>query len=115
LGRRLQVDEEKLQRLWRSGASAVSISVELGITVDSLNRVRIRLGLPARTPQNRAKPGAKYRDPTSSEIQERAAAIRLSWDDETEKKRRVNKQGQEPYEFPTMRERDISDAIDGNY
>ena len=89
--------------------------MRLGITVDSLNRIRNRLGLPARTPQNRAKPVVKYRDPTGSEIAERAAAIRSGWDQETERKRRVSKEGQEPYEFPTIREDDIHDAINGEY
>lgn len=96
--------------LWTAGISVARISAELGIATDSLNRVRARLGLAARTPQSRAKPAEPYRDPTPAEIQERAAAIRKTWSLETMEKRRVLK-SPPPYEFPVVRLTDIDDAI----
>jgi len=96
--------------LWIAGTSVARISAELGIATDSLNRVRARLGLAARTPQSRAKPGEVYRDPTPAEIAERAAAVRRTWTPEVMEKRRVSKTPP-PYEFPVVRLGDVDDAI----
>lgn len=90
--------------------SVARISAELGIATDSLNRVRARLGLAARTPQSRAKPVEVYRDPTPDEIAERCAAVRKTWSPEIEEKRRVAK-APPPYEFPVVNIGDVDDAI----
>lgn len=90
--------------------SVARISAELGIATDSLNRVRLRLRLKARTPQTRAKPGDHYRDPTPQEIAERCAAIRKTWSPEVEEKRRVSKTPP-AYEFPVVHLTDVDDAI----
>lgn len=110
MARRIEVDEARFRTLWNAGVSVARISVELGIATDSLNRVRARLGLAARTPQSRAKPAEPYRDPTPSEIAERAAAVRKTWTPEIEERRRVSKTPP-PYEFPVVRTGDIDDAI----
>lgn len=112
---RIVVDEDKFKQLWLSDMSVARISAELRISTDSLNRVRVRLGLPARTPKTRAKPGEPYRDPTPSEIEERAAAVRATWSAETEEKRRVTKSIIRPYEFPVVSVRDIDDAVAGGF
>ncbi len=108
---RIVVDEAQLKQLWLSGMSVARISAELRISTDSLNRVRVRLGLPARTPTTRAKPGEPYRDPTPEEIAERAAAVRATWTPEVEEKRRVAKSVYRPYEFPVVSLREFDDAI----
>lgn len=94
--------------------SVARISAELGIATDTLNRVRVSLGLPARTPRTRAKPTEPYRDPTPAEIAQRAAEIRAKWTPEMEERRRVQKNSP-PYEFPSVQFHDIDDAIDERF
>lgn len=108
---RIVVDEVKFKRLWLSDMSVARISAELRISTDSLNRVRVRLNLPPRTPRTRAKPSEPYRDPTPEEIAERAAAVRATWTPDIEEKRRVTKTVFRPYEFPVISVRDIDDAM----
>lgn len=81
--------ERRFRQLWLAGAPVARIAVEFGLTCDSTNRVRSRLQLRPRTPQNRAAPTPPEPDPTPEQIEERAATIKAGWSPETEIRRRV--------------------------
>jgi len=103
---RVHVDEQRLRDLWESGESVADIAADLGIATFTLNTLRHRLGLPARTAQTRAKARRDYKDPTPSQIVERSAAIRAGWSEDVRMRRLVCKQPRH-YEFPVVRVCDI--------
>lgn len=88
------IDVSVLKVQWDSHSSMAAICTYWTITKDQLIRLRDFHGLPARQDRRlRWKPKrSDYVDPTAEQIAERCKAIRLSWDDATERMRRVTKQ-----------------------
>ena len=103
---RIRVDEQRLRDLWESGESVADIASDLGIATFTLNTVRVRLGLTARTAQTRAQARREYRDPTPAQIVERCAAIQAGWSPEVRARRLVRKEPRH-YEFPVVRLGDV--------
>ena len=80
MGRRivLTADQERqFAAWWVDGVAVVKIAAALGLTHDGVNRVRVRLGLRARTARTRAAlVSGVDRDPTPEEIAAECAALR---------------------------------------
>jgi hypothetical protein len=84
------IDFQTLRIQWASHSSMFAICTHWTITKDQLIRLKTVANLPPRHDRRlRFKPKrSETRDPTPKELLERAAAIRATWDDETEMRRR---------------------------
>jgi hypothetical protein len=69
-------DEIRFVELWTSGIAVAVISDELGLSTDSVRKLRMRLGLVARTARTRAAPVADPRPPTRQEIRRATRILR---------------------------------------
>lgn len=87
--RYLVVDVPQLYRLWYSDLKGPEVCAALGISDSSLQRLRVRYKLPARTHIGGPKGNRHMVDPTPEEIEERAAIERAKWSPEEERRRRV--------------------------
>jgi hypothetical protein len=77
--RRIQLtagEEKHFRVLWSSGVAISEMCMEFRLSKDSVVKVRMRLGLPARTPKTRAAPPGMHRDPTPSEIRRATRFLR---------------------------------------
>lgn len=69
--------ERQFRAWWSAGVPVARIAAALDLTCDSVNTIRARLGLPARTPRTRAAPQPPAEsDPTPEQIAAACAAIR---------------------------------------
>lgn len=85
---------------WCSHAPIATLCERYTITKDQVVRLRTVWKLPLRNDRRlRAKPPRQV-DPTPEQIKERCAAVRLTWDAETEERRRVGKTQQ--FSLPTI-------------
>jgi hypothetical protein len=84
------IDFQTLRVQWASHSSMFAICTHWTITKDQLIRLKTVAELPPRHDRRfRFKPKrSDTRDPTPEELIERAAAVRATWDDETEMRRR---------------------------
>ena len=77
---------------WMENIPLAAICERWSVSKDQVTRLRVRWELPPRTNrQDRHKP-EQIVDPTEQEIELRAAAIRATWTEDTEAKRRTGKQ-----------------------
>lgn len=65
----MRIDAEEFRRLWESGTPAATIARCFGLTISQIYKLRHDLGI-----EDRDKVVTK--DPTPSQIKERAAALR---------------------------------------
>jgi predicted transcriptional regulator len=70
-----------IRREWIAGVTQAEICRMVGISVDAFRRSAKLKKLPGRG--RRTGSGKRGEDPTEEQIQERAAAIRASWDEAT--------------------------------
>lgn len=84
---------------WLEGLMISEICQRHTLSRDQVVRLRASLELPTRMDRGRRKSARENRTPTRQEISFRAAEIRESWSEETERKRRVC-QITEHYEIP---------------
>lgn len=81
------------RRDWVANLMIVQICDRHTLTKDQVLRLRVLWQLPPRLDHSlRARP-QRYVDPTPEEVAARAAAIRATWNGDTEHRRRVNKTG----------------------
>lgn len=79
-------DRELFAEMWFAGASVPEMAARLGCQPPAIYRLRIQYGLPNRPPVRSSK-----KDPTTSEIEERAAEVRARWSDEERERRAVGR------------------------
>ena len=78
-GRKIEVDEATIRRLWASDLRNDQLAEALKVPYGWLETIRERYALPARKKHAlRGTPGHKP-DPTDQEIEERSAQIRAGW------------------------------------
>lgn len=78
-GRKIAVDEATIRRLWATDLPNDRLAEALGVPRGWLETIRLRHDLPVR--QHAAPRGnaAHKPDPTTDEIEERAALVRQGW------------------------------------
>jgi hypothetical protein len=69
-------DQQRFVELWTGGIAVSVICGELGLSSDSVRKLRMRLGLVARTAKTRAAPAADPRPPTPQEIRRATRILR---------------------------------------
>lgn len=84
-----EIDVPALFRLWASGMPEREICQTLGIRVGSFYVLKDRLKLPPRLAAKPTRTSDDDEAPTPAEIAERAAAVRATWPQEEEERRRV--------------------------
>jgi len=101
-GNTATIDLQTLRIQWASHSSMFSICTHWTITKDQLIRLKAVADLPPRHDRRfRFKPKrSEMRDPTPTELEARKAAIRATWDEDTEQRRRGIKS--EPYQMPEI-------------
>lgn len=95
-----EVDHEQFKRDWLAHISVADICERHELSKDRALKLRDVLELPKRHDRRlRARP-QRQRDPTPTEIERLCKKIRASWDDETERDRRVSQPT--PWELPVV-------------
>jgi hypothetical protein len=69
-------DQSRFVEMWHGGVAVSVICGELGLSTDSVRKLRMRLGLVARTARTRAAPIADPVPPTPQEIRRATRALR---------------------------------------
>jgi hypothetical protein len=101
-GNTATIDVTEFRAAWCSHMPIVALCDRYGITKDQVINLRRRWHLPLRLDRKlRYKPRrGETPDPTPAQISVRAAAIRATWDEHTERLRRVGKP--QPYTAPIV-------------
>lgn len=87
-----RIDREEFRQWYTSGKSNTEIAAHFGIVYSSVRRYARRIGLPKRDTMTRGR-NSGFPVLSEEEIARRCELIQQGWDAETERSRRVTKDG----------------------